>query len=483
MRQKLFIFAFLLSVISYGQNWNVFNKSYRYNYKFDNSALISNVLFADTVKQTGTDTTYIMNNIGVVTGSIVLINKPQFLMKKIIKEANGNVKLQDTTNITIIPTCTLNQSWLFVSNYNLTATCVITSMELLFNTIDSVKTILVNNVDTIKLSKQFGIIQFPKLYGQNKYYRLAGIENRAQYDSIPLYGEKVPNAWDFYRFNVGDKYCLDFQAGGHGSSMQWWAECKFVTRYIYSKVINSAMYSYNVFEVGRSKNWGWNAIQSAWAFCASPPPINSGWHVPISSGNIAENYANLNQPSRIENRMYPGMVVASPYMMNNNVTEFGVDNHGTFYKYYGSPCQTSGFTTLPYASASNYGDKLWFGVGLGKINDYPLGFEHFSSYCVTSFYKINENITYFGPFYSVGLEEKEVNVDNNNLFPNPASSRLMLPVKIGMVKIFDTFGKILKSELIQETSSMDISDLPNGVYQVEIQNDSFKSTQKLIIQH
>jgi len=106
MRQKLLILAFLISVISYGQNWNVFNKGYRYNYKFDNSALISNVLFADTVKQTGMDTTYIMNNVGVVNGNTLTINRPQFLMKKIVKLANGNVSLLDTTSIIIIPTCT-----------------------------------------------------------------------------------------------------------------------------------------------------------------------------------------------------------------------------------------------------------------------------------------------------------------------------------------------------------------------------------------
>ncbi len=92
--------------------------------------MISSVLFADTIKQTGTDTTYIMNNIGVVNGNTLTTNKPQFLMKKIVKLANGNVNLLDTPNITIIPTCTLNQVWLFDSNYNLTATCVSTSIEL-----------------------------------------------------------------------------------------------------------------------------------------------------------------------------------------------------------------------------------------------------------------------------------------------------------------------------------------------------------------
>jgi hypothetical protein len=154
MKKTLLSIFIILSFVGYSQNWNVFNKNYRYNYKYDYSPLISNVLFTQTVALSGPDTLYSMNNIGVVNGNSVIPNQAQFLMKKIYKKANGNVELQDPSTITIVPTCSLNQSWIFEANSNLTATCVSTSIELLFSIIDSVKIILLNNADTLKLSKQ-----------------------------------------------------------------------------------------------------------------------------------------------------------------------------------------------------------------------------------------------------------------------------------------------------------------------------------------
>jgi hypothetical protein len=321
------------------------------------------------------------------------------------------------------------------------------------------------------------------LYGQNKYYRLVGIETASTYDSIPLFGIKVPNAWDFYRFDIGDKYCLDIRSGGHNSNMQWTGACKFVTRVINSKAITPNIYSYNVSEIGRSNNWPYPATQGVWNFCAyTYTSVNNPFYVPITSGSFVDSYTGLDQPSRIENKMYPGMVIPNQMFMTNSLVEFGLDNHGTFYKYYGPPCQTGGFTALPNATITSNGASLMFGVGLGKINDYPPGFEYFESWCVKSFIKINGNITYFGPFYTVEIEENELKKDGMLLFPNPASAQLNLPISTGTVKIFDGFGKLVKMEILEDESVFNISDIPNGLYFLEIQTDSFKSSRKLIIQ-
>jgi len=471
MRKHLFIFSFFLSVISYSQNWNVFNKAYRYNYKFDNSALISNVLFADTVKQTGTDTTYIMNNIGVVTGNTLTINKPQFLMKKIVKLANGNVSLLDTTNIIIIPTCTLNQSWLFDSNYNLTATCVSTSTQTIFNITDSIKTIIVNNVDSVILSKQFGIIMFPKFYSQNKYYKLVGIENKNSYDSIPLFGVKVPNAWDVYKFDVGDKcnYSLSYVYGSPPTS----AGCQKMSRVFNSRAIVPNGYSYTVYETSMTRHatvlpWGRQNDCEPWTPSQYQPSV-------VSSNTILT-ISNLNDPSLDVNKMYPGMTygTTSPLGYGGIVT-FGLDNSSTFYKYLGTSCQSSSPTILP--STNTIGGGLWYGVGLGKIGDNPNLFEGIYQYCVTSF--IKGSVVYFGPYGTVSINEN-THTKETMLFPNPANTKLTLPLK-GQVKFYDAFGKLVLSETFENT--IDVSLLPNGLYFIEIQTDSFKSSQKLIIQH
>jgi hypothetical protein len=172
----------LISLVGLSQNWNAFNKAYRYNYRYNNSALISNVLFADTVYQSGSDTIYNLNRIGVectnscptVTAPLnqanhLIPNVPQFMQRKIRKYSNGTLLLFDTTKIIIRPFCGVNESWLFDSIYNKTAVCIAKSTQNVLGVIDSVKTILIGGVDTFKLSKNFGVIMFPDLYAKNKY--------------------------------------------------------------------------------------------------------------------------------------------------------------------------------------------------------------------------------------------------------------------------------------------------------------------------
>ncbi len=138
---------------------------------------------------------------------IILKNMPQFLQRNIKKYSTGLVMLYDTTKIIIIPNCILNQTWLFDSIYNKTAICTFVNTQNIFGVINSVKTILINNIDTLKLRKSFGIIVFPQLYNVNKYYRMVGIENKNSYDLNALFENKVPDAWDFYNFNIGDEFC------------------------------------------------------------------------------------------------------------------------------------------------------------------------------------------------------------------------------------------------------------------------------------
>jgi hypothetical protein len=488
MRKHLFILTFLISVISYGQNWNVFNKGYRYNYKFDNSALISNVLFADSVKQTGIDTTYFMNRVGVVVGNTLHINQPQFLMKKIFKMANGEVQFQDTTTMSIIPSCSVSQSWTFGTSASLTATCVAISTVSIFNAIDSVKIIILSNNDSILLSKEFGMIQFPKLY-TNFNYRLVGIENRASYDSISLSGEKVLNAWDIYKFNSGDKYRTRYTWDNVGTP--WYSGCSTYTVEIISRSITSNGYSYLLNGQNRSAS---GSSQFHKSFCDA---ASTSTYAPINPFS-AQSYTNLNSGSLWANKMYPGMVVGEG---TYNIVFFGVDNLGTFYKYFGPPSCSSTLTSFPGAGApGGFALQTWsstaltspsfdhmslyYGEGLGMVSQRNHVFEHDDYYCKTS--AVKNGVEYFSPWTippnDIGIKENSESY-NLFLFPNPANSQIQLPIYYGQIKLYDCFGKLIMTERVEGKNYLDIYNLPNGLYFIEIQTDSFKSSQKLIIQH
>lgn len=501
MKSRITILFLFFYVFSFSQNWDVFNRNYRYNYKYNYSSLISNVLFVDTVKAVGIDTVYSLNTIGLVcngscptlsvnpTTTVLVTNIPQFLQRKIRKYNNGLVKLYDTTKMVIDPFCILNQTWLFDSVYNLTAQCVLINTENIFSILDSVKTILINNVDTLKLSKQFGIIQFPELYAKNKYYRLVGIEKRKYYDSIPYFGLKVPNAWDFYNFNVGDQmwYTTDNICGGCPPIQ---SSCSVLKQTILSKTILPDGYSYSVNQISSAYN-----VNGAFSGC-----IQNFLSVPIST-TISITYTGLTKDSLLENIMYPNMVFPlSNFPGIRNITKFGLDNNTNFYKYFGPSCTNSSITITPNQNAvkgfnsftlnpvyytivaSNEKYAQCFGVGFGEINNNYDYFETFNNKCLNKFVK--NNIIYFGDPNVLAIEEKSNREASGLIYPNPANSKLNFRLDgIFQIKIYNSIGQLVFDNMLEESKQLDVSNLSNGIYLIKMKSESFSLEKKIIIEH
>jgi hypothetical protein len=499
MKNKVTILFLFFFIFSFSQNWDVFNRNYRYNYKYNYSSLISNVLFVDTVKAVGIDTVYSLNRIGLVcngscptlsiipTTTVLVTNIPQFLQRNIRRYNNGLVKLYDTTKIVINPYCVLNQTWLFDSVYNLTAQCVLINTENIFSSVDSVKTILINNVDTLKLSKQFGVIQFPELYAKNKYYRLVGIEKRKYYDSIPFLGLRVPNAWDFYNYNVGDQMWTT-SSYYYGSGPMAPTSCQIFKKTIKSKTILPDGFVYNMDEYGVS--YSVPGIFSCNQYLPNPPSLN----------NFNISFTGLTKDSLIENRMFPNMV--APLFGNitpKNITKFGLDNNGIFYKYFGPSCNSSPITVMPnqtavngfdsfysnpaYYSILSSGEKyaLCYGVGFGEINSNYDYFETFSDFCLNKF--IKNNITYFGGSNILGLEETSKE-QSGLVYPNPANSVLNFRLEGAFqIKIYNSVGQLVLNKQLDDTKELDVSNFNSGIYLIKMKNDSYSLEKKIIIRH
>ena len=80
-------------------------------------------------------------------------------------------------------------------------------------------------------------------------------------------------------------------------------------------------------------------------------------------------------------------------------------------------------------------------------------------------------------------QSKTISAD---IWPNPASNFLTIQIKqgeSGMVNILDLNGKVILSSQIKNNATIDLENLSNGLYFVELIKDDFKLTKKLIIQH
>lgn len=90
------------------------------------------------------------------------------------------------------------------------------------------------------------------------------------------------------------------------------------------------------------------------------------------------------------------------------------------------------------------------------------------------------------PVVNVGLPERTVNKLKIWMYPNPANSELIINLeynaKNASVKIYDVTGRIVLETDIKSsyTKTINISDLSNGVYLVDIIEGNMKSTAKLI---
>ncbi|MEI6022198.1 MAG: hypothetical protein WCR21_13810, partial [Bacteroidota bacterium] len=304
----------------------------------------------------------------------------------------------------------------------------------IFGTNDSIKTIVTTGADTIELSKSFGILRFPLFNSSHRYYKLLGIEASASYDSTALYGYKVPNAWDFYNYQVGDIFCESY---ADQSQYYMRSTCSETQYGILSKSISGTSITYTVDTYGKSDQV-YNSMNSAQ--CYSKPFINS---------TSVLSYTALNSKLRLENLLYPNMVIFGnafyDFLFSGvNLGSFKKDNSGAFYKAVGL---TLGSNTifpqgdyLPFVNTNTVGlylhdlqyqeyRSILFSNKLGKVSSYHDYFEYSMRFEKSCFTRNNVNL-YGNPY--VGIAENYFSFNELLVYPNPFHEHLTIRNGAGM---------------------------------------------------
>ena len=90
---------------------------------------------------------------------------------------------------------------------------------------------------------------------------------------------------------------------------------------------------------------------------------------------------------------------------------------------------------------------------------------------------------------NTGIEETNIAI-SGNLFPNPASRSITIPVKVrsaesGTVEVFDAVGrKVIEQQIAfsgNQELKIDVSSLENGIYSVSINSNDGRSTKSFIV--
>ena len=205
---KYLILLFIFPICLFGQNWEAINMDDKYNFSSENNEYITNTLWVDSINTDFFLPTYFLNRIGTNCDhcdsipsdpeTLFLERKGQFLGTTFILDPAGGYHFSGDQDFSIYTRAPLDFSWIYQSNPSgdiMARVAQIDTMEI-FGTIDSVKYIVLDEIDTLLLSKNFGLLNFPTAEGN---YDLLGIEGRDL-------GEVLPGTREFYDFQVGDVF-------------------------------------------------------------------------------------------------------------------------------------------------------------------------------------------------------------------------------------------------------------------------------------
>ena len=91
------------------------------------------------------------------------------------------------------------------------------------------------------------------------------------------------------------------------------------------------------------------------------------------------------------------------------------------------------------------------------------------------------------PWIGTVLSVAEVQEDNKvNIYPNPVQDKIIIElsaVSRYIISLCNMLGQqVMKTEFTATKTELDVSELPKGVYFVQVSNDQFKEVKKIIIQ-
>jgi hypothetical protein len=473
------------SLFTHAQNWSVLNKNYKYNFSLSNPDQIECTIYADSFQVNGIDTTFFLNRIITAcdtcsTPDLFLKNQPQFLQRQVLF-ANGDYHFSDTFDFIIKPNAQLNLSWEFDPVSHDTAIISEVYLGQLFGQSDSMKLITFGSGDTIIISKNFGIVQFPD-YASNDTYSLIGVEG-------PDIGLLEPTFKDIFNFNVGDifQYNRSSQADAWAPSIEEDKKVTIIDKQVYpdSFVYQVDIYKKNYHVDYVTYNEHYSHYSSEWVF------IDSANHICNKKQGEAQqpldlSLCNIDEPDSI---VFGRVGTPLDHINWYCCVETGV----TKGIWSDAGIMTEGYNVfnLPNPGLNSHPDLLegtalnavcadLFAPQLGRVFSMCNGFcSEFDM--LIGYVKNNDTIetVYPDEYYILNMEVKPERNSGISIFPNPVSEQATIFLKnsnqlIEGVKLYNISGQIVRQENSIFSNSFIIKkdNLESGCYILKVRDQA-----------
>lgn len=460
------------------QNWKPITKSDKYNYIKDSTYYS---VWADSVKSVNGDSVFFLNRVlkKVRLGDMkdpfyskgyYLENQSQFFLNEMIYAASGDVimKENDTVKFVLKPLAKLNDTWIFDSLKKDTARVVSQLTKTVLGNVDSVKIItLSTSMDTIVLSKNFGVLKFPIHDSTHQYVTIVGIEGRN-------IGLKLPKFKDIFDFKVGDVF---YYYRGHFSRLFSLNENKKITIKKRTETTNSITYNVSFTSKTTSAYIGiYDTIYKSTpdSIIVFNDDVNGLFNK--YTGQPFDDYVVLNDKNK------PVTVFTE--------TKFEVISKSFPYDIF---CKGNGDTIVQTVNPHLCGDahhNITYGNGLGftsiLYNSYlSPGGGYSETEQLIGYIRDGKQIGIIiddSIFLSIPQHSK---ASSFNIFPNPTNSNFTIESLSnkgkGTVSIYTITGDELLSQQFQgDKTTIDISNFAKGVYIVKLITDQAIDVVKIV---
>ncbi len=475
------LFVILSSYLA-AQNWSPILVNEKMNYQHSDSTYISHSIWVDSVETNGDNMIYHLNRIVKdVPGNpeIVLRNQPQFLLKQMTDQNLGYYVFSYPGEIVIKSLAGIGDGWVFNQQSFILAEVSSVAQEDVFGVQDSVKVIHLTDGNEIRLSKNFGILNFPD-FDNGGYYELVGIQNSE-------YGESVPDFWDIFDFEVGDvfqrKYYYeepDFEVDTiEKITINGYEITNESVTIAYSRIYKVTMVNFG--QIG----YQYGISNEEKTYYYSMEYLTNSFQSQLVKLEDVFIFINLDVfPAYAKTEIYK-----SPYDLtlkhfgNNEVLYYSLDpNSDSLYSYHVGFGDASGF--LEYI----YGESLGF---IYTIETPTLEIEHY--FYLQGYVKNDDTVGIITPDYELmtSINNESAKNPSGIVFPNPANKKVNLKFPSNgyntncTIEIMNLLGEVSIKEEVNgiEILTLDIGNLKRGIYFYSIkENGLVIQKDKLIIQ-
>jgi len=471
---KLITFIVLMCVfhISNAQNWHLIENAITYHYSCDTTNLIFS-LWSDSTKINGNDTTIFTNRVILPcdtchaenypnsnANKFMLKNQALFLQREIKISANGKINLQSPDSFIIEKNFAINQTWNFSSAK--IANIYFRGISNILGVQDSVIGVLVNLTDTIIISKNYGVVQYPCVAGTyNEIYDF-------QKDDIISISSSY--------FSPVDRY-------------------EYGTNLIIEDVIYDSIGNYKFKVCGCQYGWltdgvGYGSLNDTIKDIINPlvnPLIYSDYY----DNNI--HLISLRTFQDIQN-LTPNDVLPKPFLIFKLYLKEGItyfEQEPTIYSelngyYYPN---VNHDIICGFSTNEEYSDEIQHHIlvveNIGLIEDFMSGFEFSKG---NSSYKAIANSPEATVCDYCILLSKNIEQNQFQIFPNPTTGIINISgLNVDNIEVYNVFGqKVYQKSFTNSENNENLKiDLKNyvstGIYFVNIQSKNKNFTSKLIV--